>query len=584
MEELEAAYKKLKTGKAPGPDKITPEMVKLACETCPRLILRTLNELIKAQEFPKTWKVANVVLIPKATKEGEERKFRTICLINSIAKLFEHIIKGRLQRELDDLGAISDRQYGFRPSRSTIDALRKVLDLAVNHRCTWGAIITIDVQNAFNTARWSIIAGNLVTAGVSEYLIRCIENYLKDRRLRVGHKELAMTQGVPQGSVLGPLLWNVLYNPVLEIELPEGCDTVAYADDLVLVVKNDRKDLMMKQADEALEAIRKWMIDNKLEIASSKTEALIIKGPRKREDIIFTIGGSAVHPQKFMKYLGVWLDDKQRFNQHIRKTTEKAAKTAGALNRIMPNIGGMSSRRRELMHGVVMSILTYAAPIWHKVTCVRTYKEMLGREQRKIALRVASAYKTAPTEGLCVIAGLIPIDLYVAEKVNIEKEKRRGKDIKAVRKEEREKTVHMWQRRWAELHTVAQWTKELIPEVESWYRCKHRKTNYFMTQFLTGHGSFGSYTFRIKKTATEACRYCGQRDTPLHTFFQCQKWERERIKVSCELGNDINSDNIVAHMLRNRSSWGKIEKFITKILASKEKDEREAQKAQADRL
>ncbi|KAJ8930023.1 hypothetical protein NQ314_017232 [Rhamnusium bicolor] len=152
------------------------------------------------------------------------------------------------------------------------------------------------------------------------------------------------------------------------------------------------------------------------------------------------------------------------YGPHIINVAKKAENRAAGLMRIMPNIGGPSSGKRR-------------------------YRTMLEGVQRRMLLRVGSAYRTTSTVALQVITGVIPIDLMVEERRYLY-EMGNGQEL-AIRKAARERTLNLWQRRRWELNEEkGQWTKRLIPNLRPWVTCRHRRIDFYISQFLTGHGSF----------------------------------------------------------------------------------------------
>lgn len=148
---------------------------------------------------------------------SEPSSYRPLCMLDSTGKLLERLILTRLNDHLDSTGLRSPYQYGFRRGRSTEDAIKRLLVTAQG--VAQGAArngdlcvaVSLDVRNAFNTAPWRRIDAALREKKVPSYLIRLIRSYFQDRSILVGQTLLrrSTTCGVPQGSVLGPALWNI---------------------------------------------------------------------------------------------------------------------------------------------------------------------------------------------------------------------------------------------------------------------------------------------------------------------------------------------------------------------------------------
>lgn len=165
--------------------------------------------------FPSRWKIADLVLIPKGeSTPGELPKVRPICLLDEVGKTFERLIASRLLEFMNGspLADCAELQFGFRKMRSTIDALqfvRKTVGEAVAGG-RFVAAISLDIKNAFNSMPWSAIRRAIQRKGFPAYLTRIISAYLSDRwicfPIRNGPQRRRVCRGVPQGSVLGPLL------------------------------------------------------------------------------------------------------------------------------------------------------------------------------------------------------------------------------------------------------------------------------------------------------------------------------------------------------------------------------------------
>ena len=171
-----------------------------------------------------------------------------------MGKLLEEMILQRLQGHMVRENGLSDNQFGFRNRRSTIDAIQAVVDIANKARRGTGkrkgfcALISIDIRNAFNTARWNICIEAMARKKVPDYLLRTIDDYLSDRWViyegdKWSFKE-EMTCGAPQESRVCPLVWNVMYDDFLCMDLPARTSVIGFADDAFVVSATDDVEIL----------------------------------------------------------------------------------------------------------------------------------------------------------------------------------------------------------------------------------------------------------------------------------------------------------------------------------------------------
>lgn len=200
--------------------------------------------------FPKIWKKANLVLIPKPTKAGmpepEIPKVRPICLLDEMGKAFERILVMRIQRwqEEHPERGLAENQFGFRKHRSTCDAIQLVKNLTNESTENGGFAIAValDIRNAFNSIQWRVIRRVLRRQGYPSYIRRIIDAYLSERDICYVGKDVyqhirPMEAGVPQSSVLGPMLWNIAFDSVIRLADDEDhCNIICYADDTLAIV------------------------------------------------------------------------------------------------------------------------------------------------------------------------------------------------------------------------------------------------------------------------------------------------------------------------------------------------------------
>lgn len=185
---------------------------------------------------------------------------------------------------------------------------------------------------------------------IEPYLVNTIINYLKNRSLILCKDRFRKAGAkVPQGSILGPTLWNVMYDGVLRMELAGRAETVAYADDLALLVQADNDESLIETTTVNLKRLKDKIDQLGLKLAEIKTEASILKGPRKREHIASRVGDSKLVPTKTAKFLGVTFDSRGFFGPHVAKVVEKAKNRVAALTRVMPNLMGLGMMKRRIL-------------------------------------------------------------------------------------------------------------------------------------------------------------------------------------------------------------------------------------------
>lgn len=363
---------------APGPDGLRLSVWRRVPRNVVLLLMKTFNACLRDGIFPSRWKRALLVLIPKGERVSDPTvvpKSRPICLLNEIGKFLERILVRRILAWMDafEESRLSENQFGFRQGRSTCDALRlvrNIIDVAINRR-KFVIAVSLDIKNAFNSVPWSAIRLALLRRGFPEYLRRIIDSYLHDRLIIYpvasgDYESRPMLAGVPQDSVLGPLLWNITFDAVPRSVCVAGCRIVCYADDtLILAVADDPHSAAMRASDQ-ISAVLRRIRELGLAVAAEKTEVVLFRGSRIRPPINVSVrvGECSISPSLAMKYLGIYLDSRLTFEEHFARTEVKLSGVVGALCRLMPNLRGSGERKRRLYANVVSSIALYGAPIW----------------------------------------------------------------------------------------------------------------------------------------------------------------------------------------------------------------------------
>ncbi|CAB0043767.1 unnamed protein product [Trichogramma brassicae] len=442
LEELRGACDRIRDGAAPGPDGVPNRALKLAIALHPEAFLRVYSACLSGGVFPSPWMRQRLVLLPKPDRPPDApSSYRPLCMLDTAGKILERIICRRLEVYTEAPGGLSEHQHGFRIGRSTIDAIESV---------------TAAAREADGGARGS-------------------RNYFQARVLEYdtddGPESCNITAGVPQGSVFGQILWNVMYDTILRLILDEGVRIIGFTDDIAVVAVAGTTYEVEDLLSHAIAGVRGALWGLGLETTDHKTEALLISMKRRLETITIEVGDCFIAYSPCIRYLGLQLDARLTFNDHLRAASEKTSRVAGALSQIMQTIGGPRSSRRRLYANVIDSILLYGAPIWGSGTGTRADTRRAEAIHRRACLRVISGRLHLSYEATYVLVSIPPLALLADERSRLDQ--RRHEDARA---EERHETLRRWQSQW-DRSPKGRWTHRLIPNIRLWIERKHGEIN-----------------------------------------------------------------------------------------------------------
>lgn len=198
-----------------------------------------------------------------------------------------------------------------------------------------------------------------------------------------------MQAGVPQGSILGPLLWNIVFDDIPGSAVISGCNVICYADDtMILATGGDHFEAAARASLQTRITLQR-ISHLGLSVAAAKTEAILFHGRNVRPppNMTILIGNQRISFKQSIKYLGILLDSRLSFKEHIRGIENKAAGVTRALSRLMPNIRGPGERKRRLFANVIASIILYGAPLWaDSISSSRDSISILRKECKELML------------------------------------------------------------------------------------------------------------------------------------------------------------------------------------------------------
>lgn len=289
-----------------------------------------------------------------------------------------------------------------------------------------GAIISLDISGAFDHASWSVILANLIGHRVPDNLVQIMKDYFKSRtaalELSSSRVTKTMTGGCPQGSACGPGLWNILFDSVLKLKLPYGCQLIAFADDLLLLAESFDATSLQRSVNFSLETIRVTGLDLKLEFNELKTQLMLVGSSLNAITVDIRMGSTKLVPVKSLKYLGVTIDQKLLWNEHLASIQRKSYIIFRNMCRLTKNTWGLHSGIcDEIYKGVIEPIIFYASDIWgYDILNKATAKHCLNYKiQRPFLLRICKAYRSVSLEALCIVANIPPAHLELWKQLQI---------------------------------------------------------------------------------------------------------------------------------------------------------------------
>ena len=323
-------------------------------------LVRLYNNCMTDGIFPTVFKKGKISPIFKKGNKASLENYRPISTLPIFGKIFEKIIYKRLYNFLTSKGILHDNQFGFRKGHSTSHALHESVDAITKANSDNKHVIGIfiDLSKAFDTIDHKILLDKLENSGIRGQAHELLKSYLTDRTQYVSFSNeksdlLNVKYGVPQGSVLGPLLFLLYINDIVNCYLGPDCRFVLYADDTNIFVTGPSKESTYIKANFILERVVKFMKDNLLHINMDKccfmhfkpTTDLDTTCARARpfahsfdpSRAIF-INGKKVKKVVSTKFLGVFLDEKLDWSAHLTYLTKKLRSVSGAICRIRKSI------------------------------------------------------------------------------------------------------------------------------------------------------------------------------------------------------------------------------------------------------
>ena len=330
-------------------------------------ILLLINKSFQTGIFPEILKLARITPLHKTDDYNTPSNYRPISSLSYHSKIFEKLIANRLISFCKKFNIFSPEQFGFQPGVSTCDALIKLTEAIYqsldekNHHI----ITLIDIRKAFDCVDHAILSEKLDRYGIRGFVHNLFVSYLSNRKCFIEINNIksdvkTFNVGVPQGSVLGPILFLLYVNDLPKIS--NNFQTVLFADDTTISTTGKDSNELLYRTNSELNRVSNWTKSNKLTLNTSKTELMIITNRNFASSMDVTLTNEVIRPTASCKFLGVMLDDKLSFKEHISFILKKISRHSGILYKIRDGLPLQT--RLNYYYSFIYPYISYNIVVW----------------------------------------------------------------------------------------------------------------------------------------------------------------------------------------------------------------------------
>jgi hypothetical protein len=414
MQELQNAVNFLPSKTSAGFDGLSVKFLKLVFPYIAKPLLILINKSFKSGCFPNLLKIARVVPIFKGGSPDELINYRPISVLPSLSKIFERIINEKMLSFINKYKLISDCQFGFQKNLSTELAVINALHYINNSLNANVPVLGlfVDISKAFDSINHTILLDKLYHLGFRGVFHSLLSSYLSHRFQFVEINGVrsdfhTINCGVPQGSILGPLLFLLYINDISSVA--EQLHFTLFADDTTILFSDPSLKHSVTVAEKYLSAVFEWFTANRLLINFKKTSFMVFGNTQLAPDCTLSISNNVILRTNVCKFLGIYIDDDLSWSGQINHICSQLSKAIG-----MIKVARMYMPRTVLMsmfHAFIMSHLRYGVLVWGNTFTTYIYRvKVLFNKAIRIILNVPPVTHMLPL--LCKLQLLSVDDIY----------------------------------------------------------------------------------------------------------------------------------------------------------------------------